>query len=142
MKLREIQKSDLVWLFDEVWPMMEHAASHRDSCIASLSAINSVLRKFVQDPDTAYASLQGITGIGPVIASGILFASRPDKCVPFDKWTLGWAYELQLVTTDKLRGRYKTSSKAVRKHAKKKGMSILDFVREASDEEPFPIPPR
>ena len=119
------------WLFDEIWPVMLHAAGHRDSCIRRLSEINAAFSNHPNDPDAIFGALDAIDGIGVVIASGLMFASDPSSYVPFDKWTTGLALQQRFIRTNVISPSYSKFSNAVLSKLPP-GVTVLDFVRSAN----------
>src|SRR5947209_672914 len=76
---------------------MERSAVHRDHCLAQLDQIAEVFRENPDDADDVLQGLIMIDGIGPVIASGLIFTANRDRFVPFDRYTMGYALELRIL---------------------------------------------
>lgn len=132
---RQLENTDITWLFNEVWPGMEGAAGHRENCLAALPRLNAIIQANTADPDSALVDLASIPGVKWVIASGLLFASAPKVMVPFDKYTMGWALELGILKSHVIsKGKYSDASRRVVAYVERSPWlnEILDFVREAS----------
>ncbi|HKB42003.1 MAG TPA: hypothetical protein VKD72_36585 [Gemmataceae bacterium] len=86
------------FLFDQLWPEMEYSPVHCDRCLANLDRITEVFRENPDDPEGVLQGLLEIEDIGPVIASGLIFSANRDRFVPFDKYTMGYALELRILS--------------------------------------------
>jgi hypothetical protein len=139
-----LTRQDIMWLFDEVWPRMEYAPIHRDKCLNRLEIINSVFERHSNMNDILRA-LDDMEDIGLVIASGLIFAADKETMVPFDKYTTGYALQLEIIPDNKIsRGNnYTDYSRKVHSYIQKRAdlNSVLDFVREADDNRQFPLSP-
>jgi len=145
MPLKTPSEVDICWLFDNVWPAMEYAPMHRDRCISQLSLIQQVFHHNNHKGDVLLLELDAIQGIGLTIASGLIFSANRDHMVPFDKWTTGYALELNILQDANIsQNNYvKYSSRILKYIQNSSGLNtILDFVREAGDNCQFPFEPR
>ena len=117
---------------------------HRDRCLGQINLINTVFQAYGQDFDELLKQLTALPNIGLVISSGIIFSVNRNSMVPFDKFTTGWAIELEIIPNARISSNnYVVYSKKIvnyvdgSKHLK----TIVDFVREAREKARFPIPP-
>lgn len=135
---------DLHHLFDYLWPAMHAAAAHRDRCLANLGNINALFARHQGNPDALLVALVGLDGIGPTIASGLIYSSNRTTMVPFDRFTMGYALQLRLALNNFLtRGNYSRYSQAVVAwiHQNQVDGGIEGFVRQAGQQCLFPIEP-
>lgn len=86
--LQQIQAS-IDYLFKNVWPVMAGVGERYTDCRDQADAIQGVINH-QPDHDSRIRALKGLRGIGPTIASGLLWSFFPDQCVPFDKHTMGY----------------------------------------------------
>ncbi len=135
-------KANIIRLFDEIWPAMDRAAVHRDECITVIDQILSAFATYGHNKDQLLSALASIRGIGLVIASGLIFVAWPDKCVPFDKYTTGWALQNNIIADNRIRQNYTAYSNAITNYVKRSRhlRTVLDFVREAEGCQ-FPFSP-
>jgi hypothetical protein len=123
---------------------MEYAPIHRDKCLARLEIINSILKQHTNINDILRA-LDAMEDIGLVIASGLIFTANKETMVPFDKYTTGYALQLNIIPDVKISGgnNYTDYSRKVHEYIQKRAdlTSVLDFVRQADDNCQFPLSP-
>ena len=41
-----ILKSDIIYLFDELWPLMPYAKEHKENCLAQIKSIENYFIKY------------------------------------------------------------------------------------------------
>jgi len=76
-------------LFKELWPTMAGVGERCSDCLGQADAIRAIVNKPGSANDQL-ADLLKLRGIGPTIASGLLWSCFPDDYVPFDKHTMGY----------------------------------------------------
>lgn len=140
----QLTRQDIEWLFNEVWPRMEYAPVHRDKCLSRLQIINSVFGQH-GDSDDLLRALDSMDDIGLVIASGLIFTANRRTMVPFDKYTTGYALQLEIIPDNKIseNNNYTVYSTKVHNYIQGRAdlSSVLDFVREADVKCQFPLSP-
>ncbi len=145
MPLKTPSEINIRWLFDDVWPAMAYAPVHRDRCISQLSKIQQVFHHNNHNGDLLLLDLDAIEGIGLTIGSGLIFSANQDHMVPFDKWTIGYALELNILQDANIsQNNYVKYSSQILKHIQNSSglNTILNFVREAEENCQFPFEPR
>jgi hypothetical protein len=132
-----VSERNIIELFDVLWPAMPLVQTHRASCLEHLPAINSCFKKF-KDHNELLNSLRSIDNIGITIASGLIWSVYPEDRVPFDKYTLAFAIEEEILTSEHVSQDYvhccdkiKTFCDEVKCEDPTETYTITDFVREA-----------
>jgi hypothetical protein len=103
--MTEMTRDRVRLMLDDVfmmWGGMHGNAAHHAECLQHVDEIAAAFR----DSDTAdevLARLVQVEGIGPPIATGILWAFDPSKYVPFDKKTTGYCHYRKWMHTVNLR---------------------------------------
>lgn len=139
-----LHSQDIVFLFDDLWPLMEHSAIHRDKCLAQIGNINFLFQKYSQNINQLLEELTALPDIGLVIASGLIFSVNRATMVPFDKYTTGWAIELGIIPNNRISANnYINYSNKITKYITSSShlTDIVAFVREARNQAQFPISP-
>jgi hypothetical protein len=139
------KKTDIIWLFDVVWPAMAYSTMNRDQCISQYSQITQIFQSHKNNGDLLLNTLTSVNGIGLTIGSGLIYSANTDSMIPFDKWTTGYALELRILSDAFIsKGNYSKYSSLIVKYVKKSSQlkTILDFVREAGDKCQFPFDPQ
>jgi hypothetical protein len=83
-------KTKIDYLFTTFWPVMEGVTLRYGDCLSQLVAILAIVNDPHLTHDDRLARLDRLSGIGPTIASGLLWSFFPEDCVPFDKHTMGY----------------------------------------------------
>ncbi len=78
------------YLFEQFWPVMEGVTVRYGDCLRQQAAILAIINNAALDHDRRLAELDRLDGVGPTIASGLLWSFFPDECVPFDKHPMGY----------------------------------------------------
>jgi hypothetical protein len=96
-------KARIDYLFRDFWPVMKGVTERYGDCLRQLPAIVATLNDEALSQDGRLAQLDLLHGIGPTIASGLLWSFFPDECVPFDKHTMGYcAVDWGVITSHKI----------------------------------------
>ena len=136
---------DILWLFDELWPLMEYSRSHRDKMIGMQNEIASCFQGWASDANQLLKALDNLDGIGLVIASGLIFSANRNTMVPFDQYTTGWCLEKDILPDHYIsrEENYANYCGRVLDYVQNSPHlnAVLDFVREAARESQFPFPP-
>ena len=138
-------KSDIDCLFDVLWTQMEWHNTHKANVENLLEDINQVFDECGDNFDQLLDKLDAFDGIGPTLASGIIFACHQDRAVPFDDYTMGYALEKRILRSDKITsGHYRSACDAILKYIEEDPSlgSVEEFVRTAADHAQFPTPPK
>jgi hypothetical protein len=83
-------KTKIDYLFKNFWPVMEGVTVRYGDCLAQLGSITTIMNDPNLTNDDRLVRLDQLGGVGPTIASGLLWSFFPDDCVPFDKHTMGY----------------------------------------------------
>lgn len=83
-------KAKIDYLFRKFWPVMKGVSERYVDCLRQLPAIVGIINNTALTHDARLAQLDELNGIGPTIASGLLWSFFPGECVPFDKHTMGY----------------------------------------------------
>lgn len=137
-------QQDIIFLFDELWPLMDWSAVHRDKCLAEINQIDAMFESHQQNFNELLTALDSIQDIGLVIASGLIFSANRNTMVPFDKYTTGWALELHIIPDNKISANnYVDYSSKIKAYIGNSDhlSNIVDFVREARVRTQFSIAP-
>ena len=137
-------RQDIIFLFDDLWPLMKHSAIHRDKCLTQINTINFLFQRYGQNLDELLKELTALPDIGLVIASGLIFSANRSTMVPFDKYTIGWALQLKIIPDNKISANnYVNYSTKIVSYINNSShlKTLIDFVREARNKVQFPIPP-
>lgn len=141
------QPSHITWLFDDFWPTMEGRVAHRARCLELARDLTDEFARHGNDYDTLLRVLNGYPGIGPTLASGLIYAydctlEVPIGAVPFDRYTMGHAIALRIVGSPCITGSgYLRACKSVVRYVRKEGLPNVEaFVRQA-DKTTYPLPP-
>ncbi|WP_299097882.1 hypothetical protein [uncultured Winogradskyella sp.] len=137
--MSRISKSDILYLFDELWPLMPYAQDHKRNCLEQLKPIENYFAKYSlkENHDELLIGLDSLDGIGLTIASGLIWSAHRKDRVPFDKYTMTYALELKLLRTEKISNDYIEVSEIIKEYCD--GMEFEDgseyeienFVRDA-----------
>jgi hypothetical protein len=143
MSLNIPKETDIVWLFDEVWPLMKYSAMHRDQCRSQYSLITQIFKKHKNNGDLLLNTLTSVNGIDLTIGSGLIYSANTDSMVPFDQWTTGYALELHILPNATISRNYTKYCSLIETYVKRSSQlkTILDFVLEAGDNCQFPYDP-
>jgi hypothetical protein len=99
-----ITRDDIIYLFENLWPMMYRSKQHMQNCLDQFEAIESCFKKWTWDWDSLMDDLVKIHGIGPTIASGLIWVTNRNNAVPFDKFTMTYTIKLGLIHSNKITG--------------------------------------
>ncbi|WP_430412943.1 hypothetical protein [Kordia sp.] len=140
--MSKITKSDILYLFDNLWPVMPYAQEHKRNCLAQIKPIENYFAKYPlnENHNELLNGLDSLDGIGLTIASGLIWSANRKTRVPFDKYTTTYALELKLIRTEKISTDYIGICEIIKEHCE--GMEfedgseyqIEDFVRDAMTE--------
>ena len=125
-----ITKTNIEILFDELWPGMLYVSDHRLNCLTQFDSIQNYFKKN-SDQNVLLGNLCSLEGIGLTIGTGLIWTVYPDTRVPFDKYTLTYALQKEIIRTDNISENYTLCSEKVKKYCDKKQWTIKNFVREA-----------
>lgn len=96
-------KAKIDYLFTQFWPVMEGVTVRYGDCLRQRASILAIVNNRTLSHDDRLFQLDHLDGIGPTIASGILWSFFPDECVPFDKHTMGYcAVDWKVVTSNRI----------------------------------------
>jgi hypothetical protein len=76
-------------LFKQLWPMMAGVGERYGDCVAQANGIRTIMNS-AQSDDQRLSRLIGLRGVKATIGSGLLWSFFPNRCVPFDKHTMGY----------------------------------------------------
>ncbi len=132
-----VEEKNIIELFDDLWPVMPQVQTHRAFCLDNLATINNCFKKFPNHNDLLN-SLRSIDNIGITIASGLIWSVYPEDRVPFDKWTLAFAIEEGILTSENVSENYVGCCDKIKRFCDdvecedpEDTYTITDFVREA-----------
>ena len=130
-----ITKTNIEDLFDELWPGMLYAHGHKLNCLTQLNSIQNYFKKNLYH-NILLKNLCSLEGIGITIGTGLIWSVYPDIRVPFDKYTLTFALQKKIISSDKVSERYVLYSERIKRFCDESTIderpyTIKDFVREA-----------
>lgn len=139
--MSKILKSDISYLFDELWPLMPYAQEHKRICLKKFTSIKNYFAKYPlpENHNELLNGLNSLDGIGITIATGIIWSVYRNIRVPFDKYTLTYALKEKIIRTDKISKNYISVSKSISNYCSTyvindRDYEIEDFVRDAMEE--------
>ncbi len=137
--MSRISKSDILYLFDDLWPIMPYVEDHKRNCLEQIKPIKNYFTKYSlnENHNELLNGLDSLDGIGLTIASGLIWSTHRKDRVPFDKYTTTYALELKLIKTEKISTDYIGICEIIKEYCN--GMEfkdggeyeIEDFVRDA-----------
>ena len=91
--MSKITKSDILYLFEELWPLMPYADNHKINCLDQFKKIEGYFTKYSRKDkhNELLIGLNSLDGIGLTIASGLIWCANRKDRVPFDKYTMTYA---------------------------------------------------
>ena len=140
--MSKILKSDILYLFEELWPLMPYTEKHKINCLTRFKIIESYFAKYSckENHNELLKGLNSLEGIGLTIASGLIWSVYRKDRVPFDKYTMTYALELKLLRTEIISDDYIGACDIIKKYCdglkfeNESAYEIEDFVREAMNE--------
>lgn len=131
----KISKSDILYLFDELWPAMLYAETHKINCLDKITSIQNYFAKYeLAEHNKLLSGLYSLDGIGIPIGTGLIWSAHRNLRVPFDKYTLTHSINKKLIRTNNVLNNYVIFSKQIKEHCDSNKFTIEDFVREAAEE--------
>jgi len=93
-----------------MWGGMHGVQAHHANCRARR---NEIAEAFETSSSTneVLSKLLHIEGVGLTIATGLLWAAHPERCVPFDQKTMGYCLRRGVLRSDRITGDYERACK-------------------------------
>ena len=139
--MSKILKSDILYLFDVLWPIMPYVQEHKKNCLAQFKSIENYFAKYPlnENHDELLNGLNSLDGIGITIASGLIWSANRKTRVPFDKYTLTYSLNEKIIRTEKISDKYIKVCEKIKNYCDKleidgRDYEIEDFVRDAMSE--------
>jgi len=130
--MSKIKKKDIVYLFDELWPLMPYATEHKTKCLEQFESIQAFFKKYKpKNHDKLFRDLKALPGIGITIASGLIWSGYEDRRVPFDRYTTSYALKLGIIRSNNILDNYLDYCSNIQSYCEEQDYDIEDFVREA-----------
>jgi len=135
-----ITKKDIDYLFDDLWPLMPFAFGadgHKQNCLDKLERLQTCFQKYQNDHDLLLKTLMKFEGIKVVIGTGLIWSVYRETRVPFDKYTMGYALEKNILRLENVSSNYVKYSEKIKEYCDNKSLSdgieysIEKFVRDA-----------
>ena len=139
--MSKITKSDIHYLFEDLWPKMPYAQEHKRNCLNKWSSIQNYFEKYnsPEQHNDLLVGLDSLDGIGITIGTGLIWSAHRLDRVPFDKYTLTYSIQQKVIKTEKISTNYIEISEQLKEFCDGfeidgRNYQIEDFVREAMEE--------
>ena len=110
-------------------------SSERYKECKSLVGNITILLNNINNKNNLLQCLSCLSGVGPTISSGLIYSMWRDKYVPFDKYTLEYAYRLNIIPDKNFETSYELYSNKVLEYINNSDSinSVEDFIRKACE---------
>lgn len=136
--MSKILKSDILYLFEELWPLMPYTKEHKQNCLEQFKPIENYFSKYPlnNNHDELLNGLNSLDGIGITIASGLIWSANRKNRVPFDKYTLTYSLYKKIIRTERISNKYIEVCEKIKNYCygfeiDGREYEIEDFVRDA-----------